>query len=122
MTTLWISPYNIAQNAPKELMACFGLLFAREIAFLQIAHVLDEDYIPLNWNNFLVLTGIIGNSFLNSAGFEIVGEYKFLVFMIFVAFCSYAHLIYYSVREITEELNIYIFSVQSKLYVEKKKN
>jgi hypothetical protein len=121
LTALWISPANLAQNAAKELMACFGLCFAREIAFLQIAHVLDEDYVPLNWNNFFVLSGIICNSFLHSFGVFIVNEYFLLLGMIVFAFFSYVHLVYFSIREITEELDIHVFSVKKK-GLGKKKN
>lgn len=115
----WVSPANLAQNAPKEVMACVGFCFAREIAYLQIAHVLDEDYVPLNWANFFVLTSLIINSCLHYFGLGMVSEYNFLLVMLLIAFISYVHLIKFSIKEITEELKIPVFAIPSKKYTEK---
>jgi len=100
-------------------MACVGFCFAREIAYLQIAHVLDEDYVPLNWPNFLVLSSLIINSCLHYLKLGFVSEYYFLLGMLLIAFISYVHLIKFSIKEITEELKIPVFSIPSKTYIEK---
>jgi hypothetical protein len=110
----WISPTNITANAPKELILCFGFCFAREIAYLQIAHVMDSDYKPMNYPNFLILSLLMLNSVGNAFKISIFNEYYFLLLMILAAFLSYSHLVYYSCKEITTELKIPVFAMPSK--------
>ena len=112
---LCFSPASITTTAPKELMLCFGFCFAREIAYLQIAHVIDADYTPLNWPNFTILTLLIINNSSHAWGFSLIDEYYFLIFLIFAAFLSYAHLVKTACKEITEELCIPVFAMPSKV-------
>jgi len=108
----WFSPSNVTETHPKELMLCLGLCFAREVAYLQIAHLQDDDYTPLNWPNFIILTLLIVNNSLCAWGIPVVSEYEFLVLVSGLALVSYAHLVYFGVQEVTEELKISVFSSQ----------
>lgn len=110
------SPSNIVETHPKELMACLGLCFAREVAYLQIAHLQEDEYNPLNWPNFLILTLLIVNNSLHAWGFPFVSEYEFLITMTVFAFVSYLHWVYFGIQEITEELKIPVFSSQRNKY------
>jgi hypothetical protein len=91
-------------------MLCLGLCFAREVAYLQIAHLQDDEYLPLNLPNFIILTLLIVNTSLHAWGVGFVDEYSFLVGLTVAAFISYAHWVYFGVKEITDELRIPVFS------------
>jgi hypothetical protein len=116
----YFSPSNLPLTAGKELMLCFGFCFAREIGYLQIAHVMDEDYVPLNLPNFVIISLLIFNTSLHAWGLPLFDEYYFLLLLTFAAFLSYAHLVYFATKEITEELNIRVFSLKRKKYAARK--
>ena len=102
-------------------MLCLGFCFAREIGYLQIAHVLDEDYVPLNLPNFVIISLLIFNTSCHAWGLPLFDEYYFLLASTVAAFLSYAHLVYFATREITEELNIPVFRLPRKIYVDEKR-
>lgn len=101
-------------------MLCFGFCFAREIGYLQISHVSDTEYEPMNWPNFIILSMLIVNTSSFAWGFGLANEYFFLVFMTLLAFFSYAHMVYFCCQEITKELQIPVFTIASNLKLEKK--
>lgn len=110
MNVEYFSPSSLTLTAPKELMLCLGLCFAREIAYLQIAHLQDDDYLPLNLPNFIILTLLIVNTSLHAWGLPLVDEYQFLIVLIVAGAVSYGHWVYFGIKEITEELRISVFN------------
>lgn len=113
------SPLNIVEKYPKELMLCLGLCFAREVAYLQIAHLQDDSYTSLNWPNFIILTLLILNNSLHAWGFPLINEYNFLLAMTACAFLSYAHWVFFGIQELTEELRISVFTSNRISYLGK---
>ena len=114
------SPTHITVVAAKEVMLCFGFCFAREIGYLQISHVSDSEYEPMNLPNFTILSILIANTSSHAWGYPVFDEYYVLVSMIVMAFLSYAHMVYFCCKEITKELQIPVFAMPSIFYIEKK--
>lgn len=119
LNLLMFSPSNIVEKYPKELMLCLGLCFAREVAYLQIAHLQDDSYTPLNWPNFIIFTLLIVNTSLHAWGLPFVSEYSFLLTMTAFAFLSYAHWVFFGIQELTEELRISVFTTHRISYLGK---
>lgn len=106
-----LSQSGLTYYGTREIMLFLGFNFAREVAFVQIAHVTHTTYEPLNTPNFILLSLFIGNISLHGWGISLIGEYDFLVLLIVFSFLSYAHLVYYLTLEITTELKIPVFKM-----------
>ena len=98
----------------RELMLCIGFVFAKEVAFVQIAHVSHTEYMPLGNMNYFILTCILLNTSVAAWGFAAVDEYSLLSGLTMLSAFSYFHMVVQVTKEITQELNIKIFKVKVK--------
>lgn len=110
-TVYCFSCENLVATASRELMLMLGFCFAREILYIQLAHVTDTDYHPL-WflNGFILSTPCVvalGNHFFKLA----IPEYPILVFLAVLSGLSYFHMAYTAANEIASELQINIFRI-----------
>jgi hypothetical protein len=105
------SPSNIVNLACRELMLCLGFVFAKEILYIQISHVTETPFFPIQSLSSFVLNGLIFNTFANYLNIQVFNEYYFLIFLLILAFGGYAHMAYSTAMEISNELDIYIFRI-----------
>lgn len=108
---VFLSPADLGVVAGREVGLCIGFVFAKEIAFIQIAHVTNTKYTPLLSANFLIISAMIFNTLTHAYGISVADEYNFQVCLTIASFLSYAHLAYYLSLEISTILGIPIFRV-----------
>ena len=89
-------------------------MFAREILYIQIAHICETKYQPLIYFNLLVLNALAINTLLSFFSLPHINEYFFLIVLLFVAAGSYVHMGYDVAMVIANELDIFIFRVNKQ--------
>lgn len=102
-------------------MLCFGFCFAREIGFIQLAHVSNTKHEPLDLGGFIVMTSLSVNTLLNTQS-RGVNEYSLLLALTVFAALAYSHFAVHVTKDICSELKIKVFSIKSKLYSEARIN
>jgi hypothetical protein len=107
----YFSVEGVVVTASRELMLVLGFCFAREILYIQLAHVTDTDYYPLRYLNGFILSApcfvALGNYF-GKAG---IPEYPIIAALATLAGVSYLHMAYSVANEIADELKINIFRI-----------
>ncbi|CAG9318395.1 unnamed protein product [Blepharisma stoltei] len=110
VVVLVFSPVGLAYAGTREFVLFLGFIFAREMGFLQLAHVSNSEYEPLNIPNYILLSLLMFNTSCHAWGFPLLDEYNLLCFLLLFAGLSYLHFIYSVTKEITKELNIPILT------------
>mmetsp|Transcript_17170 Transcript_17170/g.17081 ORF Transcript_17170/g.17081 Transcript_17170/m.17081 type:complete len:205 (-) Transcript_17170:36-650(-) len=111
LLAIFLSPSNLWYYAGREVGLCIGFVFAKEIALIQIAHVTNTKYKPLQWANFVIISGMILNTLTHAYGINIFDEYRAQLVLAIASFLNYAHLAIYLPLEFAEILEIPIFRV-----------
>jgi len=111
LTLNYFSTEHLIVTGTRELMLCLGFCFAREILYIQLAHVTDTKYNPLWLLNGLILSTpcviALANTFLSLE----IPEYQTLVVLALISGVSYCHMAYSVANEIANELKINIFRI-----------
>ena len=67
-TAIWASPAQLGNVAVREFLIFIGFAFAREMCVMQLAHVTDTHYAPLNLPNFVLMTAFLVNTWSHFFG------------------------------------------------------
>lgn len=111
LTLNFYSTENLIVTGTRELMLCLGFCFAREILYIQLAHVTDTKYSPLWLLNGLILITpcliALANTFLSTN----IPEYQTIAGLALLSGLGYCHMAYSVANEIADELKINIFRI-----------
>ncbi|TMW63199.1 hypothetical protein Poli38472_002140 [Pythium oligandrum] len=111
LSALWVfwSPSDIFVDHPRLIMWTFGLIFAKMVMHIMLAHMCEEPY----WLLRKTFSLFLSVAFLLVAGIVPWGHEKLVAELFFVlATATYAHMVFFLANELASVLNISVFKVK----------
>ena len=99
----------IVQNCPKLVVLTYGILFAKVMGILQLAHLKGSEFNPLYFTIVFPLYTLLAHSVLFYFGIELISINYLIPFFFAWNVISWAHFVYYCSEEMCEILNIHRF-------------
>eukprot|EP00667_Euglena_gracilis_P008792 EG_transcript_8907 len=116
ITWIVVSPTEILKRHPRLVFWTIGLLFAKVVTHLMIAHLCSVEYHPLRRTlmPFYFFAAHVALSWANKAGELQVNEELILLEFFALALVSYCHLTWGCIQEFKAVLGIHCFRITPK--------
>eukprot|EP00735_Rhodelphis_limneticus_P007773 TRINITY_DN20405_c0_g1::TRINITY_DN20405_c0_g1_i1::g.8465::m.8465 TRINITY_DN20405_c0_g1::TRINITY_DN20405_c0_g1_i1::g.8465 ORF type:complete len:346 (-),score=99.84,sp/O82567/AAPT1_ARATH/34.45/2e-55,CDP-OH_P_transf/PF01066.16/1.8e-19,CDP-OH_P_transf/PF01066.16/4.6e+03,CDP-OH_P_transf/PF01066.16/3.5e+03 TRINITY_DN20405_c0_g1_i1:154-1191(-) len=114
---MWLhfSPTDIMALHPRLVCWTLGLLFAKLVTHLMLAHLCEESYHPFR-RTLVPFFALAGHVFLHwlVGQYPVIDEELVVIEFFLLSLASYAHLVFWMVYEVKTVLNVMVFTVPKR--------